>query len=38
MELYRKKINLDNKVNKRLRDKYNDSEYSQPRNNNKNIN
>ena len=37
MELYRKKINLDNKVNKRLRDKYIDSEYSQPRTNNKNI-
>ena len=30
MELYRKKTNLQNKANPRFRDKYHDSDYSQP--------
>ena len=32
MELYVKKINIQNKLNKRLRDKYYEVEYSQPKN------
>ena len=30
MELYRKKVNIGNKASRRLRDKYNETEYDQP--------